>query len=174
MKKSVSKTTRKSSAKREKIGKTPLDPSRPIGYANPPVETQFPPGNKAAKAATGPRTHRQLRELIQEMGDEPTAGELTRLKLLLRGMYSSKSPADKDNILKHGWGVPAQPVAEMTWEDYLREQGYTEEQISDVKRELLAIVATGSQGDAAPSPESNAGGRGDGAPSASPADAGRG
>lgn len=72
----------------------------------PPVHSRFgqPGGNPINKK--GPvRTVKQLRLLIQEIGDEKPnkKSQVTRLEKMLTGMYGSKQSADKANILKGGF-----------------------------------------------------------------------
>lgn len=114
---------------RVKIGKTPHDPSRPIGKGNPPVETQFQPGNTASVGVNKhPKTITELRALVQAIGEELTSDKtLTRLELLLRGQYAARNSSDKQTILAYGWGRVPQPVtfSEMSDEqlaDYIKSQ----------------------------------------------------
>lgn len=74
--------------------------------SKPPVEHQFKPGNKAAVGHGRPRTISELRERIQELSEENVQGykDLTRLDLLLRGMFASRNATDRNTLLKYGWG----------------------------------------------------------------------
>ena len=77
----------------------------------PPVEHRFKLGNKAAVGYGRPRTIGELREYIQQLGEQPSGlPELTRLDLLLRQMFASKNAGDRANVLKYGWGNVPQPI----------------------------------------------------------------
>ena len=81
------------------------------GGVKPPVEHYFKPGNKAAVGHGRPRTIGELREYIQQLGDQPSGlPNLSRLDLLLRSMFGSKNAADRANMLKYGWGNVPQPI----------------------------------------------------------------
>jgi len=89
--------------------------AKEIGAGNngnlPPVEHRFKLGNKAAVGHGRPRTIGELREYIQQLGEQPSGlPELTRLDLLLRQMYASKNAGDRANVLKYGWGNVPQPI----------------------------------------------------------------
>ena len=94
---------------REKIGKTPLDPTRPIGKGNPPIETQFKPG-MVSNPKGRPRKLVELQELIYEtMAEElrnPDGGLLgTRAQAMVR-IGLSKNPVP---FLEYAFGkVPQQ------------------------------------------------------------------
>lgn len=81
---------KKQNSKRERIGRTPLDPTRPLGNRNPPVETQFQLGNRASVGHGRPRKAEQVREmLIDIFGEEvinPKTGKFvgTRLQIAAR------------------------------------------------------------------------------------------
>lgn len=60
-----------------------------------------------------PRTHEQLRELIQDMAEELMVGgrpDTRRLEIMLRSMFVSKSAVDHIALLEHGWGKVTQAV----------------------------------------------------------------
>ena len=81
------------------------------GNVFPPVEHRFKLGNKAAVGYGRPRTIGELREYIQQLGEQPSGlPELTRLDLLLRQMFASKNAGDRANVLKYGWGNVPQPI----------------------------------------------------------------
>ena len=124
---------KRSTINREKIGRTPLDPTRPIGDRNPPIETQFKPGAPSPNPKGRPRTLGQLKDLIQELANEITPSGMTRLELMVRSMMLSKNATDKEHVLAYGWGRVPQQTQERTWEDdiidLLHEGRITEEQI---------------------------------------------
>lgn len=114
---------------RELKGKTPTNPDKPIGYGNPPKETQIQPG-QVLNPKGRPRTLSALRELIQDMGNEKLGQtELTRLEVLLRGMYSAKNSSDKTAILEYGWGKVTQPVEVFDWRVEAEKAGYDATQL---------------------------------------------
>lgn len=139
--------TAKAVTKREKNGRTPHDPTRPIGNKNPPVETQIKPG-EVRNPHGRPRNLSELRKLVQEMGNEEiTQAGMTRLQLLLRTMYSSKSASDKQNVLEYGFGKVPQVTQERTYEDdviELLEAGQiTEEQVRiELPTDAERLIAT--------------------------------
>lgn len=51
-----------------------------------------------------PKSHDELRELIQSLAAEPTDDGLTRIEQMLLTMFTSSQPADRSNLLDHGWG----------------------------------------------------------------------
>lgn len=80
---------------------------------------KFKPGNKAAVGHGRPRTLSELRELIQSIGSEQIQGaDLTRLDLLLRGMYASRNASDRLTLLKYGWGNVPEEIRG-AWQDEL-------------------------------------------------------
>ena len=104
-----------------KAKQTAIKPPKPklpgAGKGNnvPPAEHHFKPGNKAAVGHGRPRTIGELREHIQQMGDQPSGHpNLTRLDVLLRAMFGSKNSADRANMLKYGWGNVPQPIGGST------------------------------------------------------------
>jgi len=51
---------------REKTGRTPLDPTRPLGDRNPPIETQFKPG-QTGNPHGRPRRLKEFQDLILDI-----------------------------------------------------------------------------------------------------------
>jgi cytosine/adenosine deaminase-related metal-dependent hydrolase len=51
-----------------------------------------------------PKSHDELRALIQELAAEQMESGTTRITEMLLGMFASAQPADRSNILEHGWG----------------------------------------------------------------------
>lgn len=65
----------------------------------------FKPGDPRINRNGRPRSHDELRALIQDLAAEPDpAGGLTRIEAMLLGMFTSSQPADRANLLEHGWG----------------------------------------------------------------------
>src|SRR3972149_7576927 len=73
----------KVSNEREKKGKTPFDPTRPIGKGNPPIETQIQPG-QVLNPHGGPRKRKDIQELIKEIMDEDLLPKVNRIKAAIR------------------------------------------------------------------------------------------
>lgn len=96
---------RQNSGKRKKA--TPRAPPRAatrtaFGPGNPHA---FKPGDPRINRNGRPRDHNQLRELIQQLAGEPSADvKQTRIEAMLLGMFDSSQPADRSNLLEHGWG----------------------------------------------------------------------
>jgi hypothetical protein len=59
-----------------------------------------------------PKTHDELRELIQAISSEPVLdkSKYKRLETMLRSMFASKSAVDHIAVLEHGWGKVPQQV----------------------------------------------------------------
>lgn len=94
----------------------PLQHNPAAGYGGivPPVEHQFKPG-QSGNPKGRPRTIGELRELIQKIGEQPSgATDMTKLDVLLRQMFASKSATDRLNILKYGWGNVPMPIGGST------------------------------------------------------------
>lgn len=65
----------------------------------------FTKGDTRINRRGRPKSHDQLRALIQKLAWEQVGdSELTRLEVMIRAMLASKSAADRENILRHGWG----------------------------------------------------------------------
>jgi len=117
--------------KREKIGKTPLDPTRPIGKGNPPRETQIKPG-EVRNPHGRPRKLADLQALILSTLAEEThdaqgrATGLTRAQMLIRTMLI-KSPSDRIALLEYAFGKMPQPTRDLSgdeWRTWLIENGF--------------------------------------------------
>ena len=63
---------------REKTGRTPLDPTRPLGDRNPPIETQFQPG-KTGNPRGRPRKLKEFQDLILDIMAEELIADGRRL-----------------------------------------------------------------------------------------------
>lgn len=106
---------------RERKGKTPLDPTRPIGKGNPPVETQIQQG-EVRNPHGRPRKMADLQELIkdilaEEMTSQDASGrtiKMTRAIAMIRTMLI-KSPSDRIALLEYAFGkVPQQVTIDFT------------------------------------------------------------
>lgn len=103
-----------------------------------------------------PKTHDQLRTLIQEMSFEQVEGaDLNRLKLMLRAMFISKSPVDRIQLLEHGWGKVPQPH-EFNLSDELKQKA--DELGINVESDpiLAALFAAADATDAGAAPDGRA------------------
>ena len=81
------------------------------GGTIPPVEHRWKAGDPSPNPKGRPRTISDLKAHIQEMSEQGVgATDVTRLDLLLRAMFQSKSAADRLTILRYGWGNVPQPV----------------------------------------------------------------
>lgn len=96
---------------RERKGKTPLDPSRPIGKGNPPIETQIKAG-QVLNPHGRPRKMADLQELIRDTlaeemsATDPATGraiKMTRAQAMIRTMLI-KSPTDRIALLEYAFG----------------------------------------------------------------------
>src|SRR3972149_1685270 len=111
--------------KRETKGKTPLDPTRPIGKNNPPIETQIQKG-QILNPHGRPRKLHDLQELIKDTLAEEVRipeGVLTRAQAMIRTMLI-KSPTDRIALLEYAFGkVPTTTHAmdDDEWRNWLKE-----------------------------------------------------
>lgn len=65
----------------------------------------FKTGDKRINRRGRPKDHVGLRKLIQRIAWEPDGKDkLPRMELMLRDMFYSKSAADHEVLLKHGYG----------------------------------------------------------------------
>src|SRR3990172_4577436 len=153
-------------ARRVKIGKTPLDPRRPIGKGNPPVETQFQPGNQAAVGHTQPRKLADLQALIiSTLAEETHDAEgrrtgLTRAQMLIRTMLI-KSPSDRIALLEYAFGKMPQAFQHSGPDGgQIQFAQLSERELDDLLAGLFAQVAARSEGagGATPGGEGAAGG----------------
>lgn len=103
----------KAARKRERIGKTPYDPNRPIGKSNPPIETQFTAGNRASVGKGRPRKLAEFQELIRDTLAEEVIDQqgrslkLTRAQAAIRVMFG-KGGAGAIALFEYAFGkVPA-------------------------------------------------------------------
>ena len=78
-----------------KANKTSFKPGNPHA---------FKPGDPRINRNGRPKSHDELRELIQSLAAEPTDDGLTRIEQMLLTMFTSSQPADRSNLLDHGWG----------------------------------------------------------------------
>lgn len=103
----AAKPAPKPAAKGEKIGKTPTDPTRPIGKGNPPRETQFKPGGPG-----GPGRSKKIELLQDEILDafnEAAPGFKSRLHFMIRSMMTK--PAGQIKLLEYVYGPVTQRLA---------------------------------------------------------------
>lgn len=125
----------------KKQNKTPQKRQNKANKAAHLAEYKFKSGNKAAVGHGRPRTIGELRDLIQDIGAEKIHGaDLTRLELLLRGMFASRNAADRTTILKYGWGnVPVE--FQMEWREQLRQAGIDDSTAAEQFEALVQLAA---------------------------------
>lgn len=79
--------------------------SKPHGKGRP-----FVKGDPRINRLGRPKSHDQLRELIQTIATEAREGGETRIMDKLRRMFESKDPRDSSQLLEHGWGKVPQDL----------------------------------------------------------------
>lgn len=145
---SKSKTAKATSKAKAGTGDKQAKPGSGKGGIVPPIEHRWKAGAPSPNPNGRPRNLSELRKLVQEMGNEEiTQAGMTRLQLLLRTMYSSKSASDKQNVLEYGFGKVPQVTQERTYEDdviELLEAGQiTEEQVRiELPTDAERLIAT--------------------------------
>lgn len=106
-----------------------------------------------------PRTLSELRALIQSLANEPSDGkpEWTRLIVMLRAMLVSRSPADRKELLRYGYGEPPQETTNLNvdWSQLTDEQLERIAKGEDVRRVITAASA-GRAGTAPPTTDDRA------------------
>ena len=86
-----------------------LQGNEQVGYKHPPVETRYNGSrpNKRNMRGVPPdaiRARHLIRRIAAELLKMPNSPEeITRIEAMLRVMFSSKAPADRQNILKALW-----------------------------------------------------------------------
>jgi len=138
---------------REKIGKTPHDPARPIGKSNPPIETQFQPG-KTGNPHGRPRKLEELQELIYEILEENLIapnGKIvgTRAQMMVR-VGLNKNPVP---FLEYAFGKVPQ---HLTVEDVTLKPD--SELVAELQSILDSAAAATRAGDSGGTPAAGAGG----------------
>src|SRR3989304_10574684 len=124
--------------KRETKGKTPLTPTGPIGKNNPPIETQIQKG-QILNPHGRPRKLRDLQELIKDMMAESVTPDMTRIMAAIK-LGLSKNPTV---WLEYAFGKLPTPTHEMDdneWRDWLKENGYTNQDIDSLADEFLSFI----------------------------------
>lgn len=81
------------------VGKKPR--GRPFAPGNPHA---FQPGDPRINRNGRPKSHDELRALIQDLASDVDIDGRSRIETMLLSMFNSSQPADKANILEHGWG----------------------------------------------------------------------
>lgn len=75
---------------------------KPFEKGNPHA---FQPGDSRINRNGRPKSHDELRELIQSLAGEIVLdGSMTRIEKMLMEMFTSANASDRANILEHGWG----------------------------------------------------------------------
>lgn len=113
-----------------------------------PREYNFKPGNpwrwkpgQSGNPGGRPKSHKELETFIQAIfnesigvGDHP---DWSRLKLMLRGMMTSKSAADHAIVLEHAYGKVAQPFTVEPSEAALKLMEQLGLTLEDVKQDAI-------------------------------------
>lgn len=81
------------------VGKKPR--GRPFEPGNPHA---FQPGDPRINRNGRPKSHDELRALIQDLASDVDVAGRSRIEIMLLDMFTSSQPADRANILEHGWG----------------------------------------------------------------------
>lgn len=74
---------------------------KPFEKGNPHA---FQPGDSRINRNGRPKSHDELRELIQSLAAEADEDGVTRIEKMLVWMFGSAQPADRAQLLEHGWG----------------------------------------------------------------------
>lgn len=74
---------------------------KPFEKGNPHA---FQPGDPRINRNGRPKSHDELRALIQSLAAEADEDGVTRIERMLVWMFGSAQPADRANLLEHGWG----------------------------------------------------------------------
>ena len=133
------KPVKAKSDSREKTGKTPLDPSRPIGKNNPPIETQFQRGAPSPNPHGRPRKLRDLQELIKDVMAENITPDVTRITAAIK-IGLNKHPTV---WLEYAFGKVPQPTHEMNrdeWREWLKENGYSDTDIESLADQFASFI----------------------------------
>jgi hypothetical protein len=116
--------------KNGKQARNTLPDASPISGTPPPEEHRWKAGDPSPNPKGRPRNLGQLRELIQQLGNETiTQQGLTRLEALLRGMFAGRSASDKLHVLEYGFGKVPQPIEIHDWREEARREGYDPERL---------------------------------------------
>jgi len=72
----------------------------------------FVPGDPRINRLGRPKSHDELRALIQSLAAESSdnAPDWSRIEFMLRSMLTYKNATDRANVLEHGWGKVPQSI----------------------------------------------------------------
>jgi len=119
--------------------------ARPRGKSFKPGNPHaFKPGDPRINRNGRPKDHAELRALIQELAGEEVAVKgqtFTRLEHLLLSMFRSRSPADRQNVLEHGYGRVPHAIT-LTLDEQLKQLGINpDEAVADLGAAIAAASA---------------------------------
>ena len=144
----------KADRKREKIGKTPHDPTRPIGKNNPPIETQIKPG-QVLNPNGRPRKLKDFQDLILDIMAEELIADGRRLGTRAMAMIRLGLNKNPLPFLEYVFGkVPAH----LTVEDVTGKPD--SELVAELQSILDSAAATAGTGDSGGAAAAGAGGDG--------------
>ena len=116
----------------KKTGVKQALPGAGNGGIIPPVEKRWKAGGPSPNPHGRPKTLKELRKLIQSVGEENLSeAQFTRIELKVRQLFASKNSKDTEHLLSYGWGKVPQAivgVSAVELERRMEEIGFTEDQ----------------------------------------------
>jgi len=119
----------------KKTGVKQALPGAGNGGIIPPVEKRWKAGDPSPNPHGRPKTLKELRKLIQSIGEENlTASQVTRIELKVRQLFASKNSKDTGHLLSYGWGKVPQAIIGVSaaeLERRMAELGLTDDDIQN-------------------------------------------
>src|SRR3990167_7736619 len=123
----------RANGKRPKHAKNTLPGVSPISGTPPPESTKWKAGGPSPNPHGRPKTLKELRKLIQSVGEENLSeAQYTRIELKVRQLFASKNSKDTEHLLSYGWGKVPQAivgVSAVELERRMEELGLTDDDI---------------------------------------------